>query len=61
MTETMFTRPALLEVAESNDKQASPEAILIESEPGLWQPLLARDFFFGAFWTSALLATLFSG
>ncbi len=61
MTETMFTRPAFLEMAESNYKQASPEAILIESEPGLWQPVLARDFFFGALWTSALLAIFVSG
>ena len=42
------TRPEFLEVAESNDKQPSPMAILIESESGLWQPHLARDFFFGA-------------
>ena len=61
MTQMMITRPEFLEVADSNDEQPSPEAILIESGSALWQPLFARDFLFGALWTSALLATLFLG
>ena len=61
MTQMTITRPELLEAAESNNEQPSPEAILTESESGLWQPLLARDFFIGALGTSALLMTLFLG
>ena len=61
MAQMMITRPEFLEGSEINDKQPSPEAILNESEWGLWQPILARDFFFGALWTSALLAIFVSG
>jgi len=61
MTQMTITRPEFLEVSDSNPEQASSEAILIQSEPGLGQPLFARDFLFGALWTSALLLTLFLG
>ena len=61
MTQMMITRPEFLEVAESNYKPPSPEEILFKSESGLWQPLLVRDFLFGALVTSVLLAALFLG
>ena len=61
MPQMMITRPEFLEASDSYDEQPPPEAILIEPRSGLWQPLFARDFFFGALWTSALLATLFLG